>query len=303
MDYGQLLRRAWDIIWSYKFLIILGVLVALASGGSSTPDTSFRIDRSDLDWQMPRDFRNFRDFRDLPEMPRFRGPDNWGIPIAAGILGLAAVGVVILIGLALWVISTFARGGLIDGVNAIAAGGSSSFSEAFGAGWQKGWRLLGIGILPAIPGLILFIGGVGLTGTLAAVSQILDLNSIGYMRNLALIFVPVLCIAAPLALVLNLLRTFANRACMTEDLGVFAAYKRGWEVLIANLGPALVLFVIQIGISIAIGLLMTIPSILMALCCILWPVLLAIKGLTTAYYSAVWTLAWRDWTAEGQINS
>ncbi len=31
MDYGRLLRRAWDIIWAHKFLILLGVLVALVA--------------------------------------------------------------------------------------------------------------------------------------------------------------------------------------------------------------------------------------------------------------------------------
>jgi hypothetical protein len=156
--------------------------------------------------------------------------------------------------------------------------------------------LLGIGIVPAIPGLILFIGGLGLTGILAAGTQLLNLDGIGFTRYLALIFVPILCIAAPLVLILNLLRTFANRACVLEDLGVFAAYKRGWEVLIANIGPALVLFVIQIGINIALGLLMIVPGLLMALCCILWPVLLVIEGAIAAYFSTVWTLAWQEWT-------
>lgn len=294
MDYGQLLRRAWDIIWSHKFLIVLGVLVALTNVGGGTSGTGFQFDAGDFDRQMPRDFR---DFPQMPEMPRFRGPEDWGIPVAAGILGLVVIGIAIVIGIALWVVATFARGGLIDGVNAVSTGGTSSFSEAFGAGWRKGWQLLGIGIVPAIPGLILFIGGLGLTGVLAAGAQLLNLEGAGFTRNLALIFVPVLCVAAPLALILNLLRTFANRACVLEDQGVFGAYRRGWEVLIANIGPALVLFVIQIGISIAIGLLMAIPGLLMALCCILWPVLLLIEGAIAAYFSTVWTLAWQEWTA------
>lgn len=295
MDYGELLRRAWDIIWDHKFLIILGVLVALTSSGSGTPNTGLQFNGGDF--EMPRDMpRNFRGFPELPDMPRFRGPEDWGIPIAAGILGVILVGAAIVIGLALWVLSTLARGGLIAGVNAAAAGGAPSFSQAFGAAWGKGWRLLGIGVLPAIPGLVLFIGGLGLTGILAAASQLLDIRGFGFARNLALIFVPILCVAAPVALVLNLLRNFANRACMLEDIGVFAAYKRGWEVLIANIGPALVLFVIQIGIGIALGLLMAIPGLLMALCCILWPVLLVIEGAIAAYFSTVWTLAWREWT-------
>ena len=113
--------------------------------------------------------------------------------------------------------------------------------------------------------------------------------------NIAL-FAGLACIIVPIALVLGLLRTFANRACMIEDLGVFAAYKRGWEVMTANLGEAIVLFLIQIGIGIAIGLLMILPGLLMALCCILWPLLLLIRGAISAYFSTLWTLAWKTWT-------
>ncbi len=115
--------------------------------------------------------------------------------------------------------------------------------------------------------------------------------------GLGAILIPVLCILVPIALVLNLLRTFANRACMLEDLSVFDAYKRGWNVLVANIGPAIVLFVIQVVINIAVGLLMFIPGLLMALCCILWPVLILIEGTKAAYFSTLWTLAWKEWTA------
>jgi hypothetical protein len=104
-------------------------------------------------------------------------------------------------------------------------------------------------------------------------------------------------------LVLGLLRTFANRACMLEDLGVFAAYKRGTAVLFDNIGPALVLFLIQIAINIGIGIAMILPGIIMALCCLLWPVLILIQGVIAAYFSTLWTLAWREWTGSksGQV--
>jgi len=36
MDYGQLLTNAWRIVWSNKFLLILGFLAALGSAGSSS---------------------------------------------------------------------------------------------------------------------------------------------------------------------------------------------------------------------------------------------------------------------------
>lgn len=304
MDYGKLLSRAWDIIWKYKFLILLGVLVALGSshGGTGSPggggSGGFRGDRpnGEFDWQHPPfDFPE-----EFPEFDEFEREYGRGASIFGVILVILLVGVVIVIGLALWVVATVARGGLIDAVRVIESGGTSSFSLAWQAGWRHGWRLLGIGILPALPMLVLTIGGLGMTGVLAGLTGLFgrDLAAFSGFGGLIGIFAALACIAAPLALVLGLLQTFANRACMFDDLGVFASYRRGWDVLVNNIGPALVLFLIQLGINIAIGLVMILPGILMALCCILWPVLLLIQGAIAAYFSTMWTLAWGDWTGE-----
>jgi len=104
------------------------------------------------------------------------------------------------------------------------------------------------------------------------------------------------CVLVPVVVVLSALRIFANRACMLEDLGVFASYRRGVEVLLENIGPALVLFLLQLAISIGLGIVLAIPGVVMALCCLLWPVLLLVQGAIASYFSALWTLAWREWT-------
>jgi hypothetical protein len=83
---------------------------------------------------------------------------------------------------------------------------------------------------------------------------------------------------------------------MLEDLGVVDAYRRGARVLMDNIGEAIVLFLFQIGISIVLGLVLFLPGLVMACCCFLWPVLLAVQGAVSAIVSAVWTLAWRTWT-------
>jgi hypothetical protein len=83
---------------------------------------------------------------------------------------------------------------------------------------------------------------------------------------------------------------------MLEDLGVIASYRRGLNVLLENIGPALILFLIQIAISIGLIIVMFLPGILMLLCCVLWPVLLIVEGTIAAFFSALWTLAWREWT-------
>ena len=294
MDYGKLLGRAWNIMWENKFLILLGVLVALgsgSSGGGGGGNTASSLGEGDFD---VRSLENL-DVRPQ-ELLREIGVPALNLAILLVLLALALT-----VGLALWVVSTIARGGLIAGASTIDAGAASSFSQAWSAGWRRGWTLLGIGILPAIPGFILLIMGLGTAGMLAGVygfgltgEEIVP----WLMAGPAAILAALACILLPIALLLGLLRTLANRACMLEDLGVFASYRRGVNVLLENIGPALVLFLIQVVIGIAVGIAMFIPGILILLCCILWPLLLLFNGAKTAYFSTLWTLAWRQWTGQ-----
>ena len=241
MDFGKLLSRAWTIIWEHKFLILLGILVALGSSGgtgASSGSQSFR--NYDGEWQTPPDWRG---------MP-FPPAEGTGLPAIPTIIAIALLGIVLLIALAVWVISTLARGALIAGASQIDGGQDTTFGETISAALLKGWTLLGIGIFPAIPAFFLLLAGLGAAAAYLGVSQVFsDMGpGMGPMgpRNAWVILGALLCIALPLTLILNLLSTFANRACMLEDCGVFAAYRRGANVLIENFGSAVVLFLIQI---------------------------------------------------------
>ena len=281
MDYGDILNRAWNIIWSNKFLIVLGLLVALSSGigsGSSSGfNASFDRDADQPQFGEPGGFRN-------PQVP------IWLVVF----LGLIVLGIALVV----WAISTIARGGLITGVGTIDAGAASSFGQAWGAGWRRGWTLLGIGIVPALPGLLLLLLALlGIGGYAVTTGQLFGMPR----ASVAAVLGAVACLAIPLAIILDLLRTFANRACMLEDLGVVDSYRRGLSVLGDNLGSALVLFLIQLALTIIMAVLLFLPGALLALCCLFWPILLLFQGAVTAYFSTMWTLAWRRWTGEAPV--
>lgn len=92
MDYGQLLRRTWNVVWAHKFLILLGVLVALRSVGSSSginASTQGNV-RHTQQWEH-RGLPSGDAFPRVPDLPR---PGLLtGIPIVVGI-GLGGLAVI-----------------------------------------------------------------------------------------------------------------------------------------------------------------------------------------------------------------
>ena len=298
MDYGRILSRAWEILWEHKWLVLLGVLVVLGSrgpglSGGGTVQMPFRPGR--FDFRLPE----FDPDVWLPEFQR-----HLDLPVVLAVMaGLVIAAMAALVSATLWAVSTIARGGLIAGVDTIDGGMVSTFGAAWNAGWAKGWRLIGIGVLPAIPTLILGILVVGGMIVFAATTLILGAPSpVVPGVGLAVMWGVAVCILLPITLVLSALQVFANRACMLEDLGVIAAYGRGLNVLVDHIGPTLVLFLLQIVISVVLGVVLTIPRAILTLCCILWPVLLLIQAAIAAYFSAMWTVAWREWTGLGHTG-
>jgi hypothetical protein len=192
---------------------------------------------------------------------------------------------------------------LIASVDTIESGEKSSFRKSWSAGWHRAWTLLGIGLLPSVPGVVLFVVGLLALGAYGGIFALFgdEFADIAGAAGLGISIVALACIVVPIVLVLSILRNFAERACMLENLGVIDSYRRGTKVLMANIGEAIILFLLQIAIFIGLGILLFLPGLLLALCCFLWPLLLVVQGAITAFISSLWTLAWRTWTGEPQI--
>jgi hypothetical protein len=309
MDYGRLLRRAWDITWNNKFLWILGFLAGLGSGGGGP---NF----------------NFRNFGGGPSGPSGQTPTPELPPELAGSIVpiiLAVLCVLFLVWIVFWVIGTIANGGLIGAVSQVETEGSSSFGRGWSAASPKMWRLLGISLATAIPGLIVVVAGVMLAlpalGLMAAGAE----RAGGAAFGLLACLVPLVCIASLAGLVLGILKTFADRAAMLEDETVIEAYKRGWNILIPNIGPAILIFLIQVVIGFVIGLIMLVPlgialaplvggGVLAAfsdsgmagaplfivggcLFLVFLVIAVVVGAVQTTFFSSVWTLAYREWMA------
>jgi hypothetical protein len=301
MDYGRILSRAWEITWRWKALWILGFLAALGRGGGGG-NYSYRIDSSDWgDW-------GYRYYGPIP------------LEIIATLVGLLCLAV--LIGIALWVVSVMARGGLIAGVQQVEEDESTSLLEAWRVGRSRFWTLFGIGILTAIPTIILVVIGIGtlvlfIIGTVGAFDTSEAAGAMGIVSSL-LCGGALCCGAIVIAIVLNQIRIYAERAAILEGLGWIDAFVRGWNVLRENLGPTIVYWLIffTIGLVLFTAITASLVALFVPILAVLasmdqgpWLVVPAcggglltivvaslISAIVETFSSATWTLAYREMT-------
>ena len=284
MDYGRLLRRAGTIVWDHKFLVVLGFLAALGGGASNSGVNLGSNYRGGDPGQMPA----WRGFPFSRPFPGFEG----GLRLSGALLLLLGLG--LLVALLIFVVSNVARGSLIVAVDGIEVGAKPGLGEAWGAGWNRVRTLLGIGLIPALPFFFALL--LALIGFLSMVGLRAVHVSLPFGTPFGGIAAALICFLAPISVLLGLLRTFANRAAMLEGMGALSAYARGFSVLKENVGEAFVLFLLQVAISIGLFISLALPGLIAALCCFLWPLLILFQGAVAAFFSSLWTLAWREWT-------
>lgn len=292
MDYGKLLGRAFTILRERPFLIVLGILASLTGGGNGS---SWQTSGSGNSSNMPGTNGESFQFQPPDGFPEGIGALSVGILVALGLFAFLLI-------IILWIVGTVAQGGMIAGVDDIEEQRETGFSMAWSAGWQRKWPLLGISILPALPMLVLVaLGMVAFLATMgfAAISAdtVMQVFGVGALA----FFICSLCLLVPITVILGAFAGLAMRACMLENMGVFDSYRRAWHVITGNLGEAVLLVVIQIGLGILLLFFGFLPGLLIALCCILWPLFLIIGGTISAYVSSLWTLAWREWTGTSTL--
>lgn len=288
MDYGAVIGRAWQIIRQHAWLWILGLL--LVGLGSGT-----------LDLTLPSGF----------DMTGDAAVPQYSVESVAAIVAL--VGVTALIGLALWIVGVAARGALIAAVNAIENGAKTSLRVAWSAGEEHFGRLFLIGLITAVPGLLLtfltFVAALpGVAGS--AGGEVIAMT-------VAACLLPLCCALVAVEAILGPVQHFADRAAVIEDLPPRAALRRGWRVLADHLPQTSVLAAIWLFLLLVARLLIVLPlaGVVMPMLflgvaapsleagalgvtCLTGFVLatgLILFAVLGAFTSAMWTVAYRDW--------
>jgi hypothetical protein len=303
MDYGKVLGRAWEITWRWKILWILGFLVSLGSVSGGGSNVSYQFGQGDVErWSY--------------ELQR---PE-----VVAAIVGvaIAVACVAILIAIALAVVSIIARGALIAGVQEVEETGSTSFGQAWRAGRRRFWTLLGISILAALPVILAgLIGAVVITLIVVGAVQgggAFD-RTLGAGIALAVACGGALCCVVVIAsVILGAIQVYADRAAVLEGLRWIDAFKRGWQVLKGNIGPTLIFWLLFLVIGLLFAAVVAGAALALALpffavfgqadssawwlvplgCGSLIAVIVGalIQSVYQVFYSATWTLAYRQLT-------
>jgi len=271
MKHAQILKRSWDILWSYRTLWIFGLILALTTGssfnGNGQASSSTNQPDKPENQYTPEDFGpDFaQDFSQ--EMEEFvREMEDWyenGIPqeVRRPLITTAIIlGVVILL---LIVVSTILRyvseTAVIKMVDEYEqAGVKHGIRQGFRIGWSRSaWRLFLIDLLIALTLLVLFGSLIGICAILIFLGfsggQVTGVLSV--VAGIGLLFI-VLFLTILTVIAAVIMARYIYRSCVLDGKGVLDSIKHGYALTRQHLKDTGVLALIMLGINIAYPILM-----------------------------------------------
>jgi hypothetical protein len=314
MNYGKILEKAWKTIWKHKILWLFGVLAGCsatgsrgggggggAGGGSGANAT---VQPGSLDFLSP---------------PMLQALNNFGefiasIPIWVWfllVIGLVLVGLVLSILFLL--VGTLGETGVISGTGladeADLDAPPLSFGTIFNNLKPHYWKVVLLRIGLHLIGFIVLL--ILLVPILLLISCTCCLG---------------LLVLIPIGWLIDTLVNFTIIAMIEEELGIFPAISRAWQVITHNLGHVVVMFLILGVGGLIVGLIISLPlifipvplvasllisggrmisvglvlSILLSMAFI--PLLIFLAGVLRAYILTSWTLTFRYLTLEGGLT-
>lgn len=311
MDFGEILSKAWKIIWKHKVLWIFGLLASCGAqswggggGGSSSINT------------MPQNGSGIP-MRNLPPWMRDfffqmqRGFEDGTIWIYIVLIVLALILLSFVLSVVFLLLRTVGKIGLVRGAWKADEGQETlTFPELLGEVQHYFWRVLLFSIVLAVLGFV-----VGLILFLPVILMILFTLGCGLLCLIPL--------SIAVSWFISVLVELTIVAILGEDLDVIKAVERAWALLTGNLAPValmtLILFLgrMIIGIFTALPILLviapavigiiaearaaTVIGLLISGVGLMIYIVLAIfvNSVVESYFSTAWTLVFRRLTGRG----
>ena len=317
MDFGEILSKAWKIIWKHKILWLFGVLAGCgmgsAGGGGSSGGNAVYSGGESGSWNGPP-------FMSPSAQRAFEDFAQWLADIPVGVwvsLGITIVLALILIGLVMSVVMLFAgsfgTAGVIKGTVIADEAASDtkpiSLKQVFTGIKPYFWKVLllnlGLRVAGFIVGFLLFI---------PIILLVVFTCGLGVFLLIAI------------GIFIDLMVNFSTIAIIHEDKDIFEAISRAWQVITRDLGKVLVMFLILGLGQIVIGLVIALPLILVPMPLVLGllalgggavgvgvivsiilflliiPIMIFLGGVLKAYVLASWTLTYRRLTENADLT-
>jgi len=303
-NFGEVLTRAWQIVWKHRVLWIFGILASCGRGGSSFNSGSSGGGNGGPGTPP-----------DLPPqfLELFRTIEQNLTAFIAIIIALVCI---------IWIVtiflSTIGKIGLIRGT-AQADGGSEGliFGQLFSESTPYFWRILGLSLLVGLPVLVAIV--VVVIGLLLFIVPLSVSSGNDPTPAFGLAMLPLLigcfCLLIPVMFVIGMIARQAENAIVLEEMSVMPAISRGWDVFRKNLGPIIIMAIILTVISFVVGFIIAIPIFVVAVpaaiafaageaqnwtplaiagvcICLYIPISLLLNGIAIAYTESVWTLTY-----------
>ena len=314
MNFGEILTKAWKIIWKHKILWIFGILTSCGqgNGGNGGNGANASIQYSGGRGDFPPALENF--FENLGTF--FDNIQGW--EIAALIVGSMLF--FLALAFVFTALRTIGRIGLIQGtvlgINSLEGEQTDrmTFGSLFNHGKPFFWRIFGFNLLAGIAVFIFVL--ILLTPVIAFVVFTFGIG--------VLCLLPIICLLIPAGWLVSVLFEQVNIAIVVEDLGIVEGLERGWEVLRDNIGNLIIMGLILVFGGFILNLILALPMISVVLpliigvmragnsgsdfifggglitsllCCAAYvPVLIVLSGILQAYIKTAWTATYLEIT-------
>jgi hypothetical protein len=330
MKYTQILKRAWQILWHYPALWVIGILLALTGGASGGGSSGLRFSGNNNNYWQGFQFDPPAELsRKIEQLNRYMdshfGNINENTILMWAIIAALVILILVVIGVFIKYISLTATIRMVDHLEN--TGEKVSWRKGLRWGWSRSaFRLWLIRLVVVIPTFLLFLVLFGC----AALPVLLGLaggrtsTAAGIIATIGIGFLVFLIVFIVAVLITVWLR-FASRECVIQNQGVMASLSASWKSLrnewkdisimwliltgvrigigIAMIPVVLILIALSAALAGGIGLLiygiagMSITAILVGVALfilLLGAPMLLISGLKETYFETSWTLVYRD---------
>jgi hypothetical protein len=266
INIGTILKRSWQILWTYKVLWIFGFLLALTAGGNGggSSGSSYRFNGNtgnngssnyNPNFQPGPFLRQLTDWFNQNITPLFEYPAQH---VATFVwIGVAFLLFILIVGVVTSFIRYVSENAVIRMVDEYEQTGTK---VGFKQGWKLGWnrrafRMWVIDLVISLP-VILFIGLLTGLGFLVYFSVSNGNSGLAVGGTIAAIGCAFLFIFAfvILMVLLGLLRQFFVRAAALEETRIGDSFHRGWEMFKRNWKSAALMWLVMLGIGIGYGI-------------------------------------------------